>query len=114
MEFLGYADQVYRMTDHGGMALEQRQPTSEPLLASDRAIKEPGLELSHTTVGVRLQKPPSQDAAVVAPGAQKDADWSLYGYYLLPAGMPWVISWVGFMMIAALIEKMPRKFCEPP
>ncbi|KAM0740788.1 hypothetical protein ACQRIT_005972 [Beauveria bassiana] len=40
---------------------------------------------------------------------RRTGTWSIYTYYLLPAGLFWV-SWVFVMAIAAAIEKMPLVF----
>ncbi|OAR03170.1 hypothetical protein LLEC1_03577 [Akanthomyces lecanii] len=123
LEFLDYANLVYQMDLQGHIQLEERGGGDDDSASSSSATDsstgqgeaEASADATPSTPLTPTQPPsvnPSADDTELkyARIPRQSGNWSLYTYYLLPAGLFWVISWVVVMAIAALIEKMPLIF----
>lgn len=118
LEFLDYANLVYEMDNQGHIQLEARggsDDSASTSSATNSIVSETGADALCATPP-KPTEPPSvksltdntelKDARM----PRRTGTWSLYTYYLLPAGLFWVVSWVFVMAIAAAIEKMPLVF----
>lgn len=118
LEFLDYANLVYEMDNQGHIQLEARggsDDSASTSSATNSIVSENGADALCATPP-KPTEPPSvksltddtelKDARM----PRRTGTWSLYTYYLLPAGLFWVVSWVFVMAIAAAIEKMPLVF----
>ncbi|KAJ6785357.1 hypothetical protein PWT90_03232 [Aphanocladium album] len=116
---LKYADLVYTMDGEGRAELDSSNAdptTSLPDNAGSSASSEPEADPEQPSGELKKTQLPSIEAPETNAALQhsktshKSGDWSLYSYYLLPAGIFWVASWIVVMAIAALVEKMPMIF----
>ncbi|KAH8719598.1 ABC transporter gloK [Beauveria bassiana] len=117
LEFLDYASLVYEMDMKGHIQLEARGESDDSASTSSAttSIVSESEAYALCAAAPKPTEPPSvqpleddtelKDARM----PRRTGTWSLYTYYLLPAGLFWVVSWVFIMAIAAAIEKMPRK-----
>lgn len=116
MQFLEDANQIFRMHKGGRVELQRHEISDNSSAASSDS--EDGVRAAaRPAVAEEATEPPSVKALVEDEIALQNArekrqggDWSLYSYYIGPAGMFWVASWVGVVAVAALIEQMPSKW----
>ncbi|EJP67092.1 ABC bile acid transporter, putative [Beauveria bassiana ARSEF 2860] len=118
LEFLDYASLVYEMDMKGHIQLEARGESDDSASTSSAttSIVSESEADALCAAAPKPTEPPSvqpleddtelKDARM----PRRTGTWSLYTYYLLPAGLFWVVSWVFVMAIAAAIEKMPLVF----
>ncbi|OAA35102.1 ABC transporter, transmembrane domain, type 1 [Beauveria brongniartii RCEF 3172] len=118
LEFLDYASLVYEMDMQGHIQLEAREESDDSAStssATNSIVSENGVDAVCATAPKPTEppsvKPLADDTELRdARMTRRTGTWSLYTYYLLPAGLFWVVSWVFVMAISAAIEKMPLVF----
>lgn len=76
--------------------------TSEPNRCKDN-VSDNGTDSKETSV-VQVT---SSDTEIKH---QRYGDWALYGYFFRAAGLRNVILWLAAIMLAAIVERFPRKF----
>lgn len=116
VQFLEDANLIFRMYKGGRVELQRHEISDGSSAASSDS--EGGARASaRPTVVEDVTEPPSVKLPVDDDTALQNArekrrggDWSLYSYYIGPAGLFWVTSWVGVVAIAAVIEQMPSKY----
>ncbi|TQV91752.1 ABC transporter [Cordyceps javanica] len=119
LEFLDYANLVYQMDSTGHIKLEARgggDDSTSSGSSTESSISQGFANVLSKSSTSKPTKPPSVQPSAYDMQLRDDrtprqaGTWSLYTYYLLPAGLFWVTSWVVVMAIAAFIEKMPLIF----
>ncbi|KAM3453053.1 hypothetical protein NHJ6243_009225 [Beauveria neobassiana] len=118
LEFLDYASLVYEMDMKGHIQLEAREESDDSASTSSATtsvVSESDADALCAAAPKPTEPPsvqPLEDDTELkdARMPRRTGTWSLYTYYLLPAGLFWVVSWVFVMAIAAAIEKMPLVF----
>ncbi|KAM3516934.1 hypothetical protein NHJ13051_009446 [Beauveria bassiana] len=118
LEFLDYASLVYEMDIQGHIQLEARgegDDSASTSSATTSIVSESEADALCAAAPKPTEPPsvqPLEDDTELkdARMPRRTGTWSLYTYYLLPAGLFWVVSWVFVMAIAAAIEKMPLVF----